>query len=1037
MKKTLLLLFALPIIAFAQLQNPGISVSQQTITGIKFEEPNYSAYFQEAYDLYPNIPRGILEAVAYGNTHIFHIVHNPGDIENCMGLPLTYGVMGLTLDGKNYFSNNLVYVSDLSGISTNLIISDPEKNILAYASAFNIVMNSVASQKPAGTKTSDIIFSTLVALSELPSANEGQIFALNTQLYSYFTFLNAPEFQEKYNFPDHDFDLQTLFGEDNYIVLSSTKVTVSEEEISDNQGNVYKSIGGNAPSVQSVDYSSAVWTAAASCNYSTRGQAITGVVIHDVEGSYASCISWFQNCNANVSAHYVVRSSDGQITQMVLESKKAWHVGNSNPSTIGIEHEGFHNQTGWYTPAMYQSSANLVKDICISGYGINPTTCWSGASCNGSCVLSLAVKIKGHQHYPNQSHNDPGLNWNWGTYYNLINGSTTCATPTGLTATSITLNSATLNWASVSTATSYNIQYKLASGSTWTTVTSVTTSIAISGLNASTTYQFKVQAVCSSTGGYSPVASFATPATVLTNDNCANAEAIYPNTTCVQSSGDVAGATASGLGKASCDAFGGTPKLFDVWYKFQATSTSHTIKVSPSASFDAVVALHTTCSGGQIGCSDNGGGSGAAETIISNVLTVGDTYYIRVYNYGSSLPATTSFDICVIGSNVPSCGTPVGLSATVITVSGATLNWSAISGATSYNVQYKKSSSSTWTTISASTNSHTISALTISTAYDFKVQAVCSSVGSYSSVSTFTTAASTSYNPTITIGTATTPYSAHPFGTVYMDERVQYIFKKAELTTAGWNASSPYLKSIAFYVSSVSPQAMSSFKITMAHTAGGSFTNTSFVSGTNTTTVYTGTVNVVQGWNTFTFSTPFVYNGSSNLLMTICWDNNSFTVNSPVLANSYSTFVALYYRADLANSGACAKITGTQSYYRPNAKLEFSSTLSVNPPSSFVTEEGQDTRSLEISSTINEPVFEIFPNPLDGGVIYGKLSETENKEITIKMYDLLGRELLSKTVNVEEGNFSLSFDEERLKTGVYMVVGLTDTGRFTKKVLVK
>lgn len=1037
MKKTLLLLLALPFIAFAQQHNTGIALSQQLITGIKFEVPHYTNYFQDAYVQYPNIPRGVLEAVAYGNTHIFHVVHNPGGNENCMGLPLAYGVMGLTLDGKNYFNNNLVTVSDLSGISTSLIINNPEKNILAYASAFNTVMNSIASQKPAGTKTSDIIFSTLVALSELPSENEGQIFALNTQLYSYFTFLNAPEFQEKYNFPNHDFDLQTLFGEDNYIVLSSAHVTVSEEEISDEQGNVYKSIGNNAPSVQSADYAPAIWNAAASCNYSTRGQAITGVVIHDVEGSYASCISWFQNCNANVSAHYVVRSSDGQITQMVLESKKAWHVGNSNPFTIGIEHEGYNTQTGWYTPAMYQSSANLVKDICISGYGINPTTCWSGVSCNGSCVLSLAVKIKGHQHYPNQTHNDPGVNWNWGTYYNLINGTTTCTAPTGLSATSVTLNSATLNWAAVSTATSYNIQYKLSSGSTWTTVTSATTSKVISGLNASTTYQFKVQAVCSSTGSYSAVASFATPATVLTNDNCVNAEAIYPNTTCVPSSGDVAGATASGLGKASCDAFGGTPKLFDVWYKFQATSTSHTIKVSPSASFDAVVALHTTCSGGQIGCADNGGGSGAAETIISNVLTVGTTYYIRVYSYGSSIPTTTSFDICVIGSNIPACGTPSGLSAGTITVSSATLNWATISGATSYNVQYKKSSSSTWTTVSASTNSHTISGLTISTAYDFKVQAVCSSAGSYSSVSTFTTAASNSYNPTITIGTATTPYSAHPFGTVYMDERVQYIFKKSELTAAGWNTSSPYLKSIAFYVSSVSPQAMSSFKITMAHTTGAAFTTTSFLSGTNTTIVYTGTVNVVQGWNTFTFSTPFTYNGLSNLLMSICWDNSSFTVNSPVLANSYSSFVALYYRADLVNSGVCAKATGTQSYFRPNAKLEFSSTLTVSPPSSLAAQEDQELRSLEISPSVNEPKFEIFPNPLDGGVIYGKLTETENKEITIKIIDLLGRELLSKQVTVEEGDFSLTFDNEHLKTGVYMVVGLTDTGRFTKKVLVK
>src|SRR5207253_6646724 len=53
-----------------------------------------------------------------------------------------------------------------------------------------------------------------------------------------------------------------------------------------------------------------------------------------------------------------------------------------------------------------------------------PTTCWNGPSCTGSssqCQLAASVKIKGHQHYPNQTHSDPGPNWNWYTYYNLIN----------------------------------------------------------------------------------------------------------------------------------------------------------------------------------------------------------------------------------------------------------------------------------------------------------------------------------------------------------------------------------------------------------------------------------------------------------------------------------------------------------------------------------------------------------------------------------------------------------------------------------------
>jgi len=793
MKKIFFFLLTIPLLTLAQPVSKASLISDQ----------NYTSYFEEAYRDFPNIPHGVLEAVSYSNTHIFHLVHDTGELENCMGLPLAYGVMGLTLDGKNYFRNNLVYVSKLSGIAIELIKNDPKQNILAYAKAFSSVLNTIESKNKIDTKISDNIFNAFIELSELPYENEGQLFALNTQLYSYFTFLNSTEFQEKYNFPNHNFDLPSLFGEENYIVLSSEHVTVNEEIISDDNGNSYKSIGNNTPEIQSTDYSNAIWNPAAACNYSSRGQAITGIVIHDVEGSYASCISWFKNCASNVSAHYVIRSSDGQITQMVLESNKAWHVGNSNPFTIGIEHEGYNTQTGWYTAAMYQSSANLVKDICTSGYGINPTTCWSGVSCNGSCVLPLTVKIKGHQHYPNQTHNDPGINWNWSTYYNLINAAGACGSPSSLSASAITLNSATINWNLIPTATSYNIKYKAFADTTWITLTSSSNHLALTGLTPSTSYQFNVQAECS----------------------------------------------------------------------------------SPS---------------------------------------------------------------------------------------------------------------------------------------------------SYSNISMFTTSSSAPVNNTITIGTSTSPYSAHPFGKVYMDERVQYIFKKAELTSAGWTASYPYIKSISFYVSTASPQSMANFNISIAHTSNSTFANTTFLSGTNSTLVYNATATNVQGWNTFTFSSPFQYDGSSNLLISICWDNSSFTVNSPVFATSYPTFLALYYRADLTNSAVCNKNTGTQSYYRPNSKIEFSSSTSF--PFALAPENRNLNNAI---ASISEDYWEIFPNPLNGSIINGKMLETENKIISLKIYDLFGRELIAKEVIMEEGNFVFSFDEIKLSTGVYMLVGLADFKRFTKIIIVK
>jgi N-acetyl-anhydromuramyl-L-alanine amidase AmpD len=387
---------------------------------------NYSASFKKAYLQHPEIPKGMLEAVAFCNSRFTHITHASAASESCAGIPNAYGVMGLTLDGEGFFNNNLVLVSQLSGYSQQEIINSGEKNILAYADAFaaarsqlNIRGGSIEENLP-----------VLTYLSELPQNTEGQIYALNTQLYGYLDFLSKPAYQMEYGFPNYNTDLEKIFGSENLQVLSATSVTVTDESVISNTGHQFRAM--RAPA--SADYAAALWNPAASCNYSSRsGTAISAVTIHDVEGTYSGCIGWFQNCNASVSAHYVLRSSDGQVTQMVLESNKAWHVGSENPYTIGLEHEGYVNQASWYTNAMYVGSANLVRDITQSGYGINPLRTYYGPGCSGSatqCGLGACTKIKGHQMFPNQSHNDPGPNWNWAKYYLLINNSPTISTVT-------------------------------------------------------------------------------------------------------------------------------------------------------------------------------------------------------------------------------------------------------------------------------------------------------------------------------------------------------------------------------------------------------------------------------------------------------------------------------------------------------------------------------------------------------------------------------------------------------------------------------
>jgi len=90
----------------------------------------------------------------------------------------------------------------------------------------------------------------------------------------------------------------------------------------------------------------------------------------------------------------------------------------------------------------------------------------------------------------------------------------------------------------------------------------------------------------------------------------------------------------------------------------------------------------------------------------------------------------------------PACATPSGLNATAVSTTTATLNWSAVSGATSYNVRIKATSAATWTNGTSSTTNLNVSSLTAGTQYEFQAQAVCSAeTGSFSASALFTTIA--------------------------------------------------------------------------------------------------------------------------------------------------------------------------------------------------------------------------------------------------------------------------------------------------------
>jgi subtilisin-like proprotein convertase family protein len=138
------------------------------------------------------------------------------------------------------------------------------------------------------------------------------------------------------------------------------------------------------------------------------------------------------------------------------------------------------------------------------------------------------------------------------------------------------------------------------------------------------------------------------------NDECAGAITLPVaaiNTCSSTTTGTTTYATQS-TGALLCD--GGTGAADDdIWYKFTAISTSQTVTVVGSGAFDAVVDVRTgNCTtNATIGCADLT--ASGTETVNLTNLTVGTTYFVRVYSYNIGLANMGSFTVCVSTSAPP------------------------------------------------------------------------------------------------------------------------------------------------------------------------------------------------------------------------------------------------------------------------------------------------------------------------------------------------------------------------------------------------
>lgn len=282
------------------------------------------------------------------------------------------------------------------------------------------------------------------------------------------------------------------------------------------------------------------------------------------------------------------------------------------------------------------------------------------------------------------------------------------------------------------------------------------------------------------------------------------------------------------------------------------------------------------------------------------------------------------------------CIQPTALNTTV-NGTNATVTWTAPSDQTSWTVEYKHADHSEWHALNTASNTVLLTGLDGNTTYDVRVKANCGTQSSAWTTGQFTIDCQNSViaNVDRTIGDGSTTNSNLPFYGTYNYSYSQQIYDAAEL-----NIPAGPITEISFYCSTAPTSTTTGdIRIWMANTTKSTFANnTDYIDPSTLTQVayVEGNRPFTTGWNTFTLSQPFMYDGTSNLVVAYyegydTWNGGSFwaqsTTDNKSIAHYSDTYSAVSY-SDPANASGSKYFNK----YRSDIKLVGSGVVCNDQP---------------------------------------------------------------------------------------------------------
>jgi hypothetical protein len=481
-----------------------------------------------------------------------------------------------------------------------------------------------------------------------------------------------------------------------------------------------------------------------------------------------------------------------------------------------------------------------------------------------------------------------------------------------------------VNWAADAAATGYNVEYKTTASSTWNTAVANTqqTSYTITGLAQGTSYDWRVNIICSS--GTSDYA----------------ASAFTTTTPCA----DPVNLQAADL-----------------------TTNSATLSWSAAAGANSYVLEYKT-SGSQTWT--NISSSLAATSYALSGLAEGTSYDWRVQ--ASCAAGNGNFVTAQFATRI-TCNAPVNPQATNIASTSATLSWTAVSGATGYDVETKLSSSGTWTVRAAgiTSTSYNLTGLTASSVYDWRVRTNCGTLGGYSTY--------TQSQLTTTAAPCTDNYET--------------------------NNTNKQAKSIGY------PS-----NITASIGSGTDVDWFKFTTTTSATKIRITLSNLPADYDVYLYDKSLREVGRSV---------QTGTTSELVIYNGTATRATYYIKVQGANSSSFS----ASSCY--SMMLEASS---VNFTPSFNDVTQSNITSPQVMEETSK--WKMYPNPARG-IVNISFSSSERTKGQLQIIDMSGKILQNKTVDIITGSNFYSLDLKQYVRGIYMIRLSTGKKSFTNKLLIE